>query len=161
LSYAAKYASSFYGPFREAAQSAPQFGDRRTYQMDPANVREALHEVELDLAEGADMVMVKPALSYLDVLWRVKELSPVPVGAYNAVGGEPPFIASGAGSTVVDADGNHYVDFVGSWGPLILGHAHPFVVEAVSTAARRGTSYGAPSEAEVILGELIQEAMPS
>jgi porphobilinogen synthase len=86
LSYAAKYASSFYGPFREAAESAPQFGDRRAYQMDPANAREALHEVELDLEEGADMVMVKPALAFLDVLWRVKEMSPVPVGAYNVSG---------------------------------------------------------------------------
>ena len=72
LGYAAKYASGFYGPFREAAQSAPQFGDRRGYQMDPANVREALKEVALDLEEGADMVMVKPALAYLDVIARVK-----------------------------------------------------------------------------------------
>jgi porphobilinogen synthase len=86
LSYAAKYASAFYGPFREAAESAPQFGDRRAYQMDPANAREALHEVELDLAEGADMVMVKPALAFLDILWRVKQMSPVPVGAYNVSG---------------------------------------------------------------------------
>ncbi len=86
LSYAAKYASSFYGPFRKAAESAPQFGDRRGYQMDPANAREALHEVELDLEEGADMVMVKPALAFLDILWRVKQMSPVPVGAYNVSG---------------------------------------------------------------------------
>ncbi len=86
LSYAAKYCSGFYGPFREAAQSAPQFGDRRSYQMDPANVREALKEVRLDLEEGADMVMVKPALPYLDVLWRVREAFDVPVGAYNVSG---------------------------------------------------------------------------
>jgi porphobilinogen synthase len=86
LSYAAKYASSFYGPFREAAESTPQFGDRRSYQMDPSNAREALHEVELDLQEGADMVMVKPALAFLDILWRVKQISPVPVGAYNVSG---------------------------------------------------------------------------
>lgn len=86
LSYAAKYASAFYGPFREAAESAPQFGDRRSYQMDPANGREAIREVELDLAEGADLVMVKPALAFLDVLWRVKQMSPVPVGAYNVSG---------------------------------------------------------------------------
>jgi porphobilinogen synthase len=86
LSYAAKYASSFYGPFREAAESTPQFGDRRGYQMDPSNAREALHEVELDLQEGADMVMVKPALAFLDILWRVKQTSPVPVGAYNVSG---------------------------------------------------------------------------
>ena len=73
LSYAAKYCSGFYGPFREAAQSAPQFGDRRSYQMDPANAREALREVALDLEEGADMVMVKPALAYLDIIQRVRE----------------------------------------------------------------------------------------
>ncbi len=86
LSYAVKYASAFYGPFREAAESAPQFGDRRAYQMDPPNVREALAEAALDLEEGADMIMVKPALPYLDVLHRVKEISPVPVGAYNVSG---------------------------------------------------------------------------
>jgi porphobilinogen synthase len=86
FSYAAKYCSGFYGPFREAAESAPQFGDRRSYQMDPANAREALREVELDLAEGADMVMVKPALAYLDVIHRVSETFDVPVGAYNVSG---------------------------------------------------------------------------
>jgi porphobilinogen synthase len=86
LSYAAKYCSAFYGPFREAAQSAPQFGDRRSYQMDPANVREALKEVALDLEEGADMVMVKPALPYLDVIRAVRDRFDVPVGAYNVSG---------------------------------------------------------------------------
>jgi porphobilinogen synthase len=87
LAYAAKYASAFYGPFREAADSAPQFGDRRSYQMDPANGREALREVELDLAEGADMVMVKPALPYLDVVRQVKDRFPdVPLAAYNVSG---------------------------------------------------------------------------
>jgi porphobilinogen synthase len=86
VSYAAKYASAFYGPFREAAGSAPAFGDRRSYQMDPANVREALKEVALDLDEGADIVMVKPALAYLDVIWRVKERFDVPVAAYNVSG---------------------------------------------------------------------------
>jgi porphobilinogen synthase len=86
LAYAAKYASSFYGPFREAAESAPQFGDRRSYQMDPANAEEALREVTLDLEEGADMVMVKPALAYLDILWRVKSEFGVPVAAYNVSG---------------------------------------------------------------------------
>jgi porphobilinogen synthase len=83
LSYAAKYCSAFYGPFREAAQSAPQFGDRRSYQMDPANAREALREVALDLEEGADIIMVKPALPYLDVIQRVRERFDVPVAAYN------------------------------------------------------------------------------
>jgi len=86
LSYAAKYCSAFYGPFREAAQSTPQFGDRRSYQMDPANVREALKEVALDLEEGADMVMIKPALPYLDVIRAVRERFDVPVGAYNVSG---------------------------------------------------------------------------
>ena len=86
LAYAAKYSSAFYGPFREAAQSTPQFGDRRSYQMDPANAREALKEVALDIDEGADMVMVKPALPYLDVIRRVREKFDVPVGAYNVSG---------------------------------------------------------------------------
>jgi porphobilinogen synthase len=86
LAYAAKYCSGFYGPFREAADSAPQFGDRRSYQMDPANAREALKEVALDIEEGADMVMVKPALPYLDVIRRVREAFDVPVGAYNVSG---------------------------------------------------------------------------
>jgi porphobilinogen synthase len=86
LSYAAKYASAFYGPFREAADSAPQFGDRRGYQMDPANVREALREVRLDVEEGADMVMVKPALPYLDVIHAVREAVDRPVAAYNVSG---------------------------------------------------------------------------
>ncbi|MDY6784773.1 MAG: porphobilinogen synthase [Cyanobacteriota bacterium] len=86
LSYAAKYSSAYYGPFRDAAESAPQFGDRRTYQMDPANGTEALKEVELDIAEGADMLMVKPALSYMDIIWRVKEMTRLPVAAYNVSG---------------------------------------------------------------------------
>jgi porphobilinogen synthase len=83
LSYAAKYCSAFYGPFREAAQSAPQFGDRRSYQMDPANAREALREVALDIEEGADIIMVKPALPYLDVIAHVRDRFDVPVAAYN------------------------------------------------------------------------------
>ncbi|MCH7895819.1 MAG: porphobilinogen synthase [candidate division NC10 bacterium] len=86
MSYAAKYASAFYGPFRVAAESAPQFGDRRSYQMDTANVVEALREVAMDIEEGADIVMVKPALAYLDVLWRVRTEFDVPVAAYNVSG---------------------------------------------------------------------------
>jgi len=86
MAYSAKYCSGFYGPFREAAQSAPQFGDRRSYQMDPANAREALKEVALDLEEGADVVMVKPALPYLDIIRRVREEFDVPVAAYNVSG---------------------------------------------------------------------------
>jgi porphobilinogen synthase len=87
MAYAAKYASAFYGPFRDAAESAPKFGDRRSYQMDPANVEEALREVALDIEEGADIVMVKPALAYLDVLYRVKVAFGYPTAAY-AVSGE-------------------------------------------------------------------------
>jgi porphobilinogen synthase len=86
LSYAAKFASGFYGPFREAAESTPAFGDRRTYQMDPANGREAMHEMELDLEEGADMLMVKPALPYLDLLRQARDRFPVPLGAYQVSG---------------------------------------------------------------------------
>ena len=86
MAYAAKYASGFYGPFREAAESTPQFGDRRSYQMDPANVEEALREVELDIREGADIVMVKPALAYLDVIYRVKQKFGYPLAAYNVSG---------------------------------------------------------------------------
>ncbi len=86
LAYAAKYASGFYGPFRDAAESPPQFGDRRTYQMDPPNADEALREVQLDIDEGADIVMVKPAINYLDVLWRVKQQFRVPTAAYHVSG---------------------------------------------------------------------------
>jgi len=86
MSYAAKYASGFYGPFREAAESAPQFGDRRAYQMDPANAREALREIELDVDEGADIIMVKPALSYLDIISKAKAITNQPIAAYNVSG---------------------------------------------------------------------------
>ena len=86
MSYAAKYASAFYGPFREAADCAPKFGDRRSYQMDPANLREALREVEQDIIEGADIVMVKPALAYLDVIRAVHQEFQLPVAAYNVSG---------------------------------------------------------------------------
>jgi porphobilinogen synthase len=86
MSYAAKYSSGFYGPFREAAQSTPQFGDRKSYQMDPANSREALLEVMLDLEEGADIVMVKPAMAYMDIISKVKEISDRPIAAYNVSG---------------------------------------------------------------------------
>jgi porphobilinogen synthase len=86
MAYSAKYASGYYGPFRDAADSAPQFGDRRSYQMDPANAREALKEVALDVAEGADIVMVKPALAYMDIIWRVKEATDRPVACYNVSG---------------------------------------------------------------------------
>jgi porphobilinogen synthase len=86
LSYASKFASAFYGPFREAADSAPQFGDRRSYQMDGANAREAMREIELDLAEGADMILMKPAMPYLDVIRAARERFDVPIGAYQVSG---------------------------------------------------------------------------
>ncbi|HUO33508.1 MAG TPA: porphobilinogen synthase [Candidatus Acidoferrum sp.] len=101
LSYAAKYCSGFYGPFREAAQSAPQFGDRRSYQMDPANAREALMEVAQDLEEGADMIMVKPAIPYLDIVQRVREKFDVPVAAYN-VSGEYSMVKAAARNGWID-----------------------------------------------------------
>jgi len=102
MSYAAKFASAFYGPFREAAESAPQFGDRRSYQMDPANAAEALREVALDVAEGADLLMVKPALSYLDVIRRVKDAHPdVPLAAYN-VSGEFAMVKAAAANGWID-----------------------------------------------------------
>jgi porphobilinogen synthase len=101
LSYAAKYASAFYGPFREAAESAPQFGDRRSYQMDPPNAREALREVEQDISEGADIIMVKPALSYLDVIRRVRDTINHPIAAYN-VSGEYAMVKAAAQQGWVD-----------------------------------------------------------
>jgi porphobilinogen synthase len=103
MSYAAKYASAFYGPFREAAESAPQFGDRRGYQMDPANAREALYEVTLDENEGADIIMVKPALAYLDVIYRVRQQLNLPVAAYN-VSGEFSMVKAAAKEGWVDGE---------------------------------------------------------
>ena len=94
MSYAAKYCSSYYGPFREAADSAPQFGDRRTYQMDPANALEASREVRMDIEEGADIIMVKPALAYLDVISRIRDDIDLPLAAYN-VSGEYSMIKAG------------------------------------------------------------------
>lgn len=101
MSYAAKFASAFYGPFREAAESAPQFGDRRSYQMDAANAREALREVSLDVEEGADIVMVKPGLPYLDLVWRVKERFELPTAAYQ-VSGEYAMIKAAAARGWID-----------------------------------------------------------
>jgi porphobilinogen synthase len=103
MSYAAKYCSGFYGPFREAADSTPQFGDRRSHQMDPANADEALREVELDIAEGADMVMVKPAMPYLDILWRVKERFGYPTAAYQ-VSGEYSMIKAAASNGWIEEE---------------------------------------------------------
>ena len=104
MSYAAKYASQFYGPFREAADSAPQFGDRRSYQMDPANVEEALREIALDIEEGADIVMVKPALAYLDVIYRAKQKFDYPLAAYN-VSGEYSMIKAAAMKGMIEEEG--------------------------------------------------------
>jgi porphobilinogen synthase len=101
MAYSAKYASSFYGPFREAAQSAPQFGDRKSYQMDPRNIREAMREIELDIQEGADIIMVKPALAYLDVIQRAKQTFNHPLAAYN-VSGEFSMIKAAAKNGWID-----------------------------------------------------------
>jgi porphobilinogen synthase len=103
LSYAAKFASVFYGPFREAAESTPQFGDRRSYQMDPANGREAMREIELDLDEGADMIMVKPALAYLDLIWQARQRFDVPIAAYQ-VSGEFSMIIAAARNGWIDCE---------------------------------------------------------
>ena len=223
MSYAAKYCSAFYGPFRDAAASAPKFGDRRSHQMDPANALEALREVEQDIEEGADIVMVKPALPYLDVITRVKERFgyptaayqvsgeyamlkaaarngwidepramletltairragadiiityyareaaraaaarplPVrttavrpplrrapcellpggvdsPVRAFKSVGASPLFIKRASGARLQDVDGNEFIDYVMSWGPLIHGHAPRGLVKALAAAAAR------------------------
>jgi porphobilinogen synthase len=101
LSYAVKYASAFYGPFREAADCAPKFGDRAGYQMDPGNAREAMREAQLDVDEGADMLMVKPALPYLDVVRRVRDAFDLPLGAYN-VSGEYSMIKAAAAAGMID-----------------------------------------------------------
>lgn len=103
LSYAAKYASAFYGPFRDAAESAPQFGDRTGYQMDPGNALEAIKEVELDMEEGADMIMVKPALPYLDIITRVRDISLLPLAAYN-VSGEYAMVKAAASKGWLDGE---------------------------------------------------------
>ena len=103
MSYTAKYASAYYGPFREALDSAPKKGDKKTYQMDPANSTEALREAELDIEEGADILMVKPGLPYLDIIYRLKEMSPIPVAAYN-VSGEYAMVKAAAQNGWIDND---------------------------------------------------------
>jgi porphobilinogen synthase len=103
MAYSAKYASAFYGPFREAAESTPSFGDRRSYQMDPANAREALTEIALDLDEGADIVMIKPALPYLDIIRRVRDAVDCPIAAYN-VSGEYSMVRAAAAAGWLDED---------------------------------------------------------
>jgi porphobilinogen synthase len=101
MAYSAKYASAFYGPFRDAAESAPKFGNRATYQMNPANSNEAMREIEFDIAEGADIVMVKPALSYLDVIRRAKDTFNIPIAAYN-VSGEFSMVKAAAANGWID-----------------------------------------------------------
>ena len=240
LAYAAKYASAFYGPFREAAGSAPSFGDRRGYQMDPANVREALRECELDVEEGADAIMIKPALPYLDVIRAAREAFDLPIGGVQRLrrvrdgqggrarragstsgrprssrsprsGAPAPTSSSATGRRTSprgsddaqralsprarahprrcqlagarDAGGRPRRAVLRrarrrgvhrgrrrqpaistgcmSWGPLLFGHADPETVEAVREAALRGTSFGAPTEAEVELAAEIADAVPS
>jgi porphobilinogen synthase len=103
MAYSAKFASALYGPFREAAESAPKFGDRKAYQMDPANGREALHEIALDIAEGADVVMVKPALSYLDIISQARNMTNLPIAAYN-VSGEYSMVKAAAANGWIDEE---------------------------------------------------------
>ena len=120
LSYAAKYASVFYGPFREAAESAPQFGDRRSYQMDPANAREAMREIELDIEEGADMIMVKPAMPYLDIIRMARERFDLPLGAYQV---------SGEFSMLIAAIQNGWLD------------RHRAILESLTSIRRAGADF--------------------
>ena len=120
LSYAAKYASVFYGPFREAAESTPQFGDRRSYQMDPANAREAMREIELDIAEGADMIMVKPAMPYLDIIRQARDRFDLPLGAYQV---------SGEFSMIVAAARNGWLDL------------HRAIIESLTSIRRAGADF--------------------
>jgi len=103
MSYAVKYSSAFYGPFRDAAESTPQFGDRKQYQMDPANIREALKEVDLDMAEGADIIMIKPAMAYLDIIRQVKDICALPIAAYN-VSGEYSMVKAAAEKGWIDEE---------------------------------------------------------
>jgi porphobilinogen synthase len=101
MAYSAKFASALYGPFREAAESAPQFGDRTSYQMDPPNAREALREIELDIREGADIIMVKPALPYLDLISKARDITKLPIAAYN-VSGEYSMVKAAAANGWID-----------------------------------------------------------
>jgi hypothetical protein len=188
-SYAVKYASAYYGPFRDAAGSTPSFGDRRSHQMDPANRREAIREVRLDLEEGADMIMVKPAGPYLDIVSMVREegssgqvqtsssaISPStpPVSSprpkddprrlgegarHRGVAGASPGCDARRGQ--LPGAGLPGGRRRASWGALILGHAQPEVVAAIQEAAARGSSFGVSTTAEVELAELICELMPS
>ena len=242
MSYSTKFASAFYGPFRDAADSTPQRGDRQSYQMDPANAREALRESALDEAEGADVLMVKPAGHYLDVIARLHEVTNLPIarvpgvrrarrdpvrgaarrarpapGDARVADRDPPRRGADhhdllgdrrggvaddcrdasrepvrarpsatsraastrrcgrcgrsgassrcscprrAGATSTDADGNRYVDLVGSWGPMIVGHAHPAVVAAVREAMGRGSSFGAPTQGESDLATRVKRVYP-
>lgn len=134
LSYAVKYASAFYGPFRDAAGSTPAFGDRRSHQMDPANAREALREVRLDLAEGADMVMVKPALAYLDIIRQVREACQVPLAAY-AVSGEYSMIEAAAEKGWISRERVVYEQLIGikrAGADLIITYHAPFVAQMLA-----------------------------
>ena len=243
MSYAVKYASAFYGPFREAADSAPSFGDRKSYQMDPHNSREGLKEALADVEEGADIIMVKPALAYQDMIWQVKEITNVPVAAYSvsgeyamvkaaaangwideerivgematgafrsgaqiyltyyaellarlmdeggslmtrseqlferavkripggvnspvrsygAIGEAPRFIEKADKCYIYDVDGNRYVDYIDSWGPMILGHNFPEIRESVIKACENGLSFGCATGIEVEIAEFICEHIP-
>src|ERR687893_1919865 len=193
MAYAAKYASAFYGPFREAAESAPAFGDRRSYQMDPANAREVAGCVpercnlqhrrcrpeRINFAQalrrgftrlqgrgaGVDARKMLAADRSARLMERAVKRMPggvnSPVRGFRSVGGDPLFMERGEGSQILDVDGNSYIDYVMSYGPLVLGHAHPEVIEAIERIARKGTTFGAPTELEVELAELVCDAVAS
>ena len=149
LSYAVKYASAFYGPFREAADCAPKFGDRASYQMDPANSREALREARLDEEEGADMLMVKPALPYLDVVAAVRAASPLPLGAYN-VSGEYAMLKAAAAAGMID-EGRAVLEVLTSirraGADFILTYHAPFASELLGLSPRPRALRGARARA--------------
>lgn len=137
MAYSAKYASGFYGPFREAAQSTPQFGDRKTYQMDPRNIREAMREIELDIQEGADIIMVKPALAYLDVIKQAKQTFNLPLAAYN-VSGEYSMIKAAAQNGWIDEKRVVMEVLTGikrAGADIIISYFAPEVAEWIKTSA--------------------------
>ena len=185
MAYSAKFASGYYGPFRDAAHSAPGFGDRKTYQMDPANGREAMREVEEDIAEGADLIIAKPAMAYMDIITEIRRNYNIPIVAYN-VSGEYSMVKAAAANGWIDEkkivmenligmkragadmiityhalDVAEWIDYVCSWGPGILGHADSRVIEKVKAACEEGLTFGAPTEREVEMAELLAQLVPS
>jgi porphobilinogen synthase len=142
LAYTAKYASGFYGPFRDALHSAPKFGDKKTYQMNPANIREAIREARLDEAEGADMLMVKPGLPYLDVIAKLKEISPLPISAYH-VSGEYAMVKAAGRNGWIDEDRVFYESMISlrrAGADFILTYAARQIIDSIANGIR--AAYG-------------------